>query len=76
MCTYCDLEIDHLLCKRRHLIIETESVLPDTLSREYEVALALLASFRNNIIARSDNGVIDIERTAGLNLDNKQESTT
>jgi hypothetical protein len=42
--TYGDLEVDHFLGKGRHLIIETEGVLAETLCGEHEVSLSLLCA--------------------------------
>lgn len=51
--TYSNLEINHLLGKRRHLIIEAELVFTDALRREYKVALSLLFFGSDNLVAWS-----------------------
>ena len=66
--TYRDLEVYQLLRKRRHLIVEAEPVFSHTLSRKNEIALTFLRSVQDHLITRTDNGVIDIERTARLDL--------
>jgi hypothetical protein len=65
---YRDLEINHLLSKRGHLIVEAESVLADALGREDKVALALLGAVKDGLLTGSDNGVVHIKRTARLDL--------
>lgn len=41
---YRNLEIDHLLGESRHLVVEAECVLANTLGSEDEITLALLCS--------------------------------
>jgi len=66
--TYRNLKVHHLLRKRRHLIVEAEPILPDTLRRKYKISLSLLGAIQNDLFAGGDYRVIDIERTAGLDL--------
>lgn len=66
--TYGNLEINQFLRKRRHLVVEAEAVFTDGLRGEDEIALALLCVLHDDLLARSDDGVIDIERAAGLDL--------
>ena len=66
--TYRNLEIHDLLSKGRHVIVEAEPVLSNTLGSEHKVALSLLGAVEDNLFAGADNGVIDIEGTARLDL--------
>lgn len=66
--TYRDLEIDNLLRKSRHIIVEAEPVLANALGREHKIALSFLGAIQDHLFAGSDNGVVDIEGTAGLDL--------
>lgn len=65
---YRNLKVHHLLCKRRHLIVEAEPVLPDTLRRKHKVSLSLFGAIQHDLFAGGDYRVIDIEGTAGLDL--------
>jgi hypothetical protein len=65
---YRNLEIDHLLGESRHLVVETEGVLSNTLGSEDEVTLAFLCPIQDDLAARCGDGVVDIEGSAGLDL--------
>ena len=58
---YSNLKIDQLLGKRRHLVIEAESVLAQLLRSEDKVALPLLLPVHDDLLAGSDDGVVDIK---------------
>ena len=66
--TYRNLEVDHLLGKRGHLIVEAECIFADALRGEDEISLAFLCSVEDDLAARCGHGVVDIERSAGLDL--------
>lgn len=66
--TYRNLEIHEFLGKRRHFIIEAKLIFPDVLGRKHKVSLSFLDSTQNHLPIGGYHRVIDIERTAGLNL--------
>lgn len=66
--TYGDLEVDKLLGKCTHLVVEAELIVADLLGSEDKVALTLLGSIENDLVARSRHNVVDIKRTTGLDL--------
>jgi hypothetical protein len=65
---YSNFEIDKLLCKCAHLVIEAESVFSRLAGGEDEVALSLLFTIHDDLVPRSHNLVIDIEGTSCLDL--------
>lgn len=65
---YCDFKINKLLGKCAHIIIKAESVLARLFRGEYEVTLSLLLRAHDDLISRTDDAVVDIERASRLNL--------
>jgi hypothetical protein len=63
-----DFKVHHLLRKRRHVIVKTKPVLPDTLGSEYKIALSFFGAIDDGFVAWSNNSVVDIERAASLDL--------
>jgi len=59
--TYGDFEIDHLLRKSAHLVVEAETVFSHIVCREYKVALSLLGSIQDGLVCWADNQIVDIE---------------
>ena len=66
--TYGDLEIDHLLGKRAHLIVEAEAVFAHVKRCEDKIALSLLGAVEDDFVCGADNRVVDIERASRLHL--------
>jgi hypothetical protein len=66
--TYGNLKIHHLLRKCAHLVVETEFVLSNIVCGEDEVALTFLCTIENDLVSRTGDFVVDIERTARLYL--------
>ena len=65
---YRDLEIDHLLSKGGHLVVEAEPVFPDFVGREHEVPLSLLGAFHDDLLIGADDRVVDVEGAPCLHL--------
>jgi hypothetical protein len=63
-----NLEVDVLLGKSTHLVVEAEGVVADDVGGEDEVALSLLFTIQNNLAIGTLNNVVDIERTTRLDL--------
>jgi hypothetical protein len=59
--TYSNLKVYHLLGKGAHLIVEAEPVFSRIIRREYEIALALLRSIKDDLVRRANDRVVDIE---------------
>ena len=66
--TNSNLEIDKLLCKSTHLVIEAESIFAHICRCEDKVSLSFLLPIHNNLVLWSHNLVINIERTTCLDL--------
>lgn len=65
---YCDFKINKLLGKCTHIVIKAESVLARLFRGEDEVALSLLLRAHDDLVSRTDDAVVDIERASRLNL--------
>lgn len=65
---YCDFKINKLLGKCAHIVIKAESVLARLFRGEDEVALSLLLRTHDDLVSRTDDAVVDIERASRLNL--------
>lgn len=65
---YRDFKINKLLGKRAHIVIKAESVLACLFRGEDEVALSLLLRAHDDLVAGTDDAVVDIERATRLNL--------
>ena len=65
---YRDFKINKLLGKRAHIVIKAESVLACLFRGEDEVTLSLLLRTHNDLVAGTDDAVVDIERATRLNL--------
>jgi hypothetical protein len=65
---YRDLEIDHLLCESRHLVVEAEAVFAFVVRREDEIALALLRPVQYRLLIGAYDGEVDIKGASGLDL--------
>lgn len=59
--TYSNLEIDELLGKGTHLVVEAEGVVTGLLRREDKVSLPLLLARENDLAVGTLDLVIDIE---------------
>jgi hypothetical protein len=66
--TYGNLEIDKLFGKCAHLVAEAKRVLANLLRCKSKIALALLFALHNDLALGSLDNVVNIKRTAGLNL--------
>lgn len=66
--THRNLEINHLLGKGRHLVVEAEAVFSDALGCEDKVALSLFGSIHDDLVTGRGHGEIDIEGATGLDL--------
>ena len=67
-CGYRNLKINIFIRKSRHLVIEAEPVLADRLRCEDIITLTLLAPLQDDLLSWADDGVVDIERAARLDL--------
>ena len=65
---YSDFKVDKLLCKCAHLVIEAESVFSRLARSEDEVALSLLFPIHDDLVPRSHDLIIDVERASCLDL--------
>ena len=63
-----NLEVNKLLGECAHLIVEAERVVADPSSSKDKVALTLLLAREDDLAAGALDNVVDIERTARLNL--------
>ena len=61
---YGNLEIDHLLRKRAHLVVEAEPVLSRLFRREHGVQLAFLGALHDDLVVGTGDNVVDIEGAA------------
>lgn len=68
MITNSEFEIDHLFCKGGHVIVEATTIFTRLVGREDKIALSFLGPFQDDLLVRSDDAVVDIERAAGLDL--------
>lgn len=59
--THSYLEIHKFLGEGAHLIVETEPVLPNIISREDKVSLAFLLAVHHDLLVGADNFIVDIE---------------
>jgi len=66
--TYSDFKVDKLLGVCAHIVGEAELVLSNIIGREDKVSLALLLALNDDPASRAGDFIVDIERTAGLNL--------
>jgi len=66
--TYSNLEINHLLGKSRHLIVEAERVFAVALGREDVVTLSFLCTIQDDLAAWCSHGIVNIEGATRLNL--------
>lgn len=65
---YSNLEIDQLLRKRAHLIIEAKPILPGLRGREDKIPLPLFLVVHDDFLVRAHDAVIDVEGAARLDL--------
>ena len=65
---YSNLEVHKLLRECAHLVIEAESVFSRLARSEDEVTLTLLFTIHDDLVPRSRDLVIDIERSSCLDL--------
>jgi hypothetical protein len=66
--TYGDLEINHLLCKCRHHVVEAEPILPNVIGCKDIVALSLFCAFHDEFLVRACHGVVDVKGATRLDL--------
>ena len=66
--TYSYFEVDHLVGVRAHFIVKAEFVFTNVLRSEDRVNLSLFAIFHDDVVVRAPDWVVNIERTARLNL--------
>lgn len=66
--TYSDFEVNKLLCKCAHLVVEAESVFSRLARGEDEVSLSLLFPIHDYLVRRSRDFIIDVEGASCLNL--------
>lgn len=59
--THSDLEVNHFLGKRRHVVVEAELILANALGREDEVALSFFRAVKNDLVTRPSYSEIDVE---------------
>lgn len=64
-----NFEINHLLCKSRHFIVKTKSIFANRLCGKHKISLSLLCTIYNQLLIGPKNGEINIERSAGLDLE-------
>lgn len=67
--TYGNLKVNHLLCKRRELVVEAEAVLSKVVGGEDVVSLTLLGTLHHGSFVGSDHRVVNIKGSARLNLE-------
>ena len=63
-----NVKVDVFLGKRAHLVVEAERVLAGLLGRKDKVAAPLLFALENDLATRALDDVVDIKRTARLDL--------
>lgn len=70
---YRNFEVNHLLGKSAHIIIEAEPVFARLLRRKHKISLAFLLGVHNDLVPGAHNAVVDIEGTARLDLDSPNQ---
>lgn len=63
-----NLEVDKLVRVCAHLVVKAKLVFADFLSGEDKIALSLLLTLQDHLACGTHHLIVDIERTAGLDL--------
>lgn len=73
---YSNLKVDHLFGESRHIIRETKTVVADIVHRKNKVSLPFFCSFKDDFFVRAGHLVVNIKRTARLDLSRSQSEFT
>lgn len=67
--THCDFKVHHLIRKCRHFVVEAKPVFTHVLRRKHKVPLSLFLTLHDFLVVGPYYTVVDIEGSAGLNLE-------